>query len=367
MKQYTGCVYQEGESKRGRWTAEVQIGAVKIRYRHQQEREVREWIEAVRAGRISPRMNTLDWRDRLTQRELGNTRREQRKKRINIKDMTLKGLYDQWASVPANAKLAAAYRLIAANLIREYGDRDLLWFTKRNAATCVISFRGDENRARTASLLLTMLNYGASVGFCPMPKYDISSIRESGGVPTTALPDEAPEASPDGEVNLGGRPKVPVVQLNPDTLQVIQRFDGFCDASEATGINRKSLCSAANQGRRCRGFYFVREDRLAGFLESKRRKQAKAKPGAEPETAEVTANKAAKNAVKEETISAAAEAVGSPESERLGQDAADPARENPSPLSDFSDEQLRQELVRRGWRGRLYICLDFHQDEPKNI
>ena len=125
--------------------------------------------------------------------------------------------------------------------------------------------------------------------------------------------------------------RIAVSQLDPDTLEVVATFESMKAASEALGIkSQANLHFAVSHRSMARGYYWCAAGMEKDF-----------KPGAK----RISRKPAGENTVGSQ------ERAGAPHDRT-----SDPATR--PPLSLFSDEELKEELRRRGWRGRVYMRMD---------
>lgn len=223
------------------------------------------------------------------------------------------------------------------------------------------------------------------------------------GVPDSSeKPDEPmpePEKTAEGGKHPGGRPTKPVCQIDPDTLEVIATFDSCNAAMQATGAS--NIDRAVARVRKSAGFYWSTPDGVKTFAKRLREKQKadeqrhveaagraraiKMQKIAEQRAQAAEAEKAGQE--KAEQGNESGEAVGSTthrgqapvsqattesqspcDAQRHDQPERKPRREverMPEPkavgdkgqskvseaLAVFSDDELIEELDRRGWYG----------------
>jgi len=170
------------------------------------------------------------------------------------------------------------------------------------------------------------------------------------------------DKSDDGKKHAGGRPMKPVCQIDPDTLEVIATFDSCNAAIQATGAS--NIDRAVARVRKSAGYYWSTPDGVKDFPQRLREKQK-----ADEQRHVEAAGRA--RAVRLQKIAEkgneSGEAVGSA-SQRHNQPERKPRREverMPEPkavgdkgqskvsdaLAVFSDDELIEELDRRGWYG----------------
>lgn len=359
--------------------------------------------------------------------------------------MTLKDAYTEWAAIPENTAQAARNRsAMDSILLLKYGKSDVCEFTAFRVRKIMSEYKEVTEsikgmKIRTASILAQVLTYAASKGACLKPEFDytiVNSSKDSSTVSTTdtnpdsptkgstpknsvqqersseasqkvlgqessegAIAPEPPLRNDFGEFKkghkpwnaglhpgqFGGRKKTPVVQLHPETLQVVARFDSLHDAQIETGFY--NIDRAIQNHKMSGGYYWARPEDVDGF-EPGYKRGPKTTTWSRKKKEETNAvNKQADT--KGSTMSEENEVVGKPVSggpdkncpavgpgkpldksatEREGAipQAANAAVVERTPLSSFSDDELKGELCRRGWYSTLYQQLVFpayHHDD----
>lgn len=182
-----------------------------------------------------------------------------------------------------------------------------------------------------------------------------------------------------------GRKKIPVVQLDPETLQEVAHFEDIASAGRSTGVC--NIQRAMNDHKMSGGYYWARPEDVEGF-EPGYKRGPKTTTWSRKKKEETKA--VAKQAdTKGSRMSEENEVVGKPVSggpdkncpavcpgkpldksalERGGAmpQAANAAVVERTPLSSFTDDELKGELCRRGLYGTLYQQLVFpayHHDD----
>lgn len=283
--------------------------------------------------------------------------------------MTFKQAFTEWAAIPQNTALAARHRT-ATNLvlIKNHGDDDVrqftAFYTRKLMQDCKLT---QPMKTQAASILVHVLKYAAGKNACVMPDFDFSIAGER---PNTEIPDPsgstpkknvsqqvfgqesseesiAPEPPSKGKRHGGGRPRIPVVQVDPKTGKIVARYEGKIEAALAIGANRASVSNAIIKGHLCKGYYWfpadIKESKIKMFVAGKLAKterkknltiQDKSYPGKPPE----------------KSVS---------ERGSIMPQATNEAPTTCTSLSSFSDQELKDELCRRGWYGTLYQQLVF--------
>ena len=278
--------------------------------------------------------------------------------------MTLKQAFKEWAEIPQNTSLASRSRFAVEKvLMKEHGDDDVrqftAFYTRKLMQECKLQ---QPLKTQAASILVHVLKYAAINDACVMPDFDFSiagerqtedTIEPSGSTPVKALVQEAPKAkapeSPSmGKRHGGGRPKVPVVKVDPQTGEVLSSFNGMVEASLSVGANKSGVANAIKKGRMCKGFYWFPADtkktKIKMFIAGK-----------------VVMAVRKKISTIQDKSCPGSEAVGRQENKREGAmpQTTSEAPTTRTPLSSFSDEELKAELANRGWKGTLYKHLIF--------
>lgn len=284
--------------------------------------------------------------------------------------MTLKQAFTEWAAIPQNTALAARHRTATNSvLMKKYGDDDVrqftAFYTRKLMQDCELP---QPMKTQAASILVHVLKYAAGKNACVMPDFDFSIAGER---PNTEIPDPSgstpkknvsqqmfgqesseesitPEPPSKGKRHGGGRPRVPVVQVDPKTGKIVARYEGKIEAALSVGANRSSVATAIVKGHLCKGYYWfpadTKKSRIKMFIAGKLINSVRKK-----------------NSTKQDKSCPGNEAVGSQEIERgsaMPQTASEVSITR-TPLSSFSEEELKEELCRRGWTGTLYKHLIF--------
>ena len=280
--------------------------------------------------------------------------------------MTFKQAFTEWAAIPQNTALAARHRT-ATNLvlIKNHGDEDVrqftAFYTRKLMQDCKLT---QPMKTQAASILVHVLKYAAGKNACVMPDFDFSIAGErptkdpttptaqpeaASDVPGGEAPKaQAPEPPSKGRKHGGGRPRVPVVQVDPTNGKIVAKFGGMVEAAMSIGANRPAVANAIRKRQKCKGYYWFPADTkkseiklfIAGKLAKKGRKEKTA---------------------KQDKLIPGSEALGSQENERGSAmpQSCNEALTTRASLSSFSDEELKSELISRGWTGTLYKHLIF--------
>lgn len=277
--------------------------------------------------------------------------------------MTLKQAFTEWAAIPQNTALAARHRT-ATNLVlmKKYGDDDVrqftAFYTRKLMQDCEVS---QPMKTQAASILVHVLKYAAGKNACVKPDFDFSIAGERPNTDTTA-PAAQPEAASDvpggeapkaqapeppskGRKHGGGRPRVPVVQVDPKTGKIVARYEGNIEAALSVGANRSSVATAIVKGHLCKGYYWfpadTKKSRIKMFIAGKLINSVRKK-----------------NSTKQDSPGKLLDKSVTERGSAMPQ-ATSEAPITRTPLSSFSDEELKGELISRGWTGTLYKHLIF--------
>lgn len=210
-----------------------------------------------------------------------------------------------------------------------------------------------------------------------------TSVQEPEKKPTKA---KKPKKSAEGGKHPGGRPTKPVCQIDPDTLEVIATFDSCNAAIQATGAS--NIDRAVARVRKSAGYYWSTPDGVKTFAKRLREKQkadeqrhvAAANRAREAKMRKIAEQKAERAAESGEAIGGdtRGQAPVSSATDTASQSPCDAQRHDeperkhepkvermPEPkavgdkgqskvseaLAVFSDDELIEELDRRGWYG----------------
>lgn len=280
--------------------------------------------------------------------------------------MTFKQAFTEWAAIPQNTALAAAHRN-ATNLVllKAHGNDDVRQFTAFYTRKLMQdSELPQPMKVQAASILVHVLTYAAGKEACVKPDFDFSIAGERPAKDATtpsAQPEaasdvlggeaqkvQAPEPPSEGRKHGSGRPRVPVLQVDPTNGNIVAEFDGMIKASMSAGVNRTGVANAIKRRQKCKGYYWFTADtkksEIKLFIASKLAKKGRKE-----------------KSTKQNKSRSANEAVGGLENGRgsVTPQATTEAPTTRASLSSFSDEELKNELISRGWKGTLYKHLIF--------
>ena len=281
--------------------------------------------------------------------------------------MTLKQAFTEWAAIPQNTALAARHRTATNSvLMKKYGDDDVrqftAFYTRKLMQDCEVS---QPMKTQAASILVHVLKYAAGKNACVKPDFDFSIAGER---PNTEIPDPsgstpkknvsqqvfgqesseesiAPEPPSKGKRHGGGRPRIPVVQVDPKTGKIVARYEGKIEAALSVGANRSSVATAIVKGHLCKGYYWfpadTKKSRIKMFIAGKLINSVRKKNSTKQDSP---------GKLLDKSVTERGSAMPQATSEALT---------TRTPLSSFSDQELKNELISRGWTGTLYKHLIF--------
>lgn len=338
--------------------------------------------------------------------------------------MTLKQAFTIWSSAPKNTPLAVRSRdAVQRVLMKKWNDIDLEQFSELFCRRIFYqSTESLEMKIKAASVLVYLLQWGAGQGHCQYPPFTLSIASEEhkrackdrgeeiddeprlnrvvvstladvkARVTGTAKPEEPmvkekPEAlarrkaelkarkEPKGKKKMeekktrGKQPK-PVVQIDPETLQVIKEWPSMAEAESQLGIYH--VDKAVTKLRKAGGFYWslaadadTFRQRIDEKTQEEERKQKEQAAMMREKKAEKEHKPKGKSLVdmfydeqqlfeqmkrdrnipltRPENTPVPADTTGDGNNRNAARDA----------LEVFTDEELMAELDRRGWKGEL--------------
>lgn len=313
--------------------------------------------------------------------------------------MNLSQAYQGWQQQSQNRELYAktreAFRKAWFTLPT---NKPCSYYTKQVFGEALASTREIEsNKAKAASVMVHVLTFAnwAEPKFNPMPDFDYNDLMEytkgplaqpsdtegtgiSCDVPAQAnvtevpVPDVSPapesgttteESETKNEEDMeqkkqrGKQPK-PVAQIDPNTLQVIKVWPSMSQAANELGINHVDVAVAKLC--KCGGFYWNLADDTDTFKERLEEKQRQAVDRHKQQAAAMREKKASaqpkpkpeKNIIPPNTPVVTAEPASLAENVRLIEGFKRKYAVSDA-LAVFTDDELLEELDRRGWQGEL--------------
>ena len=297
--------------------------------------------------------------------------------------MTLKQAFTIWAYSPGNTVLAAKSRdAVQRVLMKKWNDIGLEQFTEQFCRRIFYqSTESLELKVKAASILVYVLQWGSDNGHCQRPTFTIAIAREEHerAEKDKAQPDDEPlvRVKPEAlarrkaelkarksetkteknmdEKKTRGKHARKICQIDAETLQVIKTYDSCSEGCRAAGV--KNIDRAIKRLQLAGGYYWQYPEDMATFadrLAAKRAakpqsKTAKPKPKVESDAEKQQAK------VKNNFPTAVATLAPTPKPD----DATNVTNDNQrgtaahEALEVFTDDELLEELDRRGWQGEL--------------
>ena len=280
--------------------------------------------------------------------------------------MTLKQAFTIWAYSPGNTVLAAKSReAVQRVLMKKWNDIGLEQFTEQFCRRIFYqSTESLELKVKAASILVYVLQWGSDNGPCQRPTFTLAIAREEHeraekdkGQPDDDSRDPLEgidfndetktEEDMEQKKTRGKQPK-PVAQLDAKTLQVIKVWSSRSEAERELGAC--NLDRAINRKRMSAGFFWCSPEDAEGFQPNPLSKYA---PKTQPKKQTNAEKQQAK--VKNNFPTAVATLAPTPKPD----DATDVPNDNQrgtaahEALEVFTDDELLEELDRRGWQGEL--------------
>ncbi len=254
--------------------------------------------------------------------------------------MTLKEAYTEWAKQPRN-KLAVIYRqAIEKVLLKENADIELYSFTTSFVRGILqASSECNELKAQAVSALMSIIEWGRKNGHCGRVPFGLEILSEPKEEKTEdASPEDVhPEDTHPEDVHPEDQPKYstisrPVVELSPE-LEVMRTFPS---ASECIRVTKVTSLYTFLKGHTIRkGHYYAYKDEWeSGTWKPQVSVRTKPKPSPKVRKAKPRAKAEVRAALKK--VGAAARAAVQQFN-----------------LQELSDQQLFDELKRRGFEGTL--------------
>lgn len=248
--------------------------------------------------------------------------------------MTLKQAFTIWSNMSNNIVLAAkSHTAVQRVLMKKWSDIDLEQITPTFARKVFTqSSEAQEMKAKAASILVHILNWGAENGHCKRPTFDYTIANDDEPKKTEPIPvpkaELAAREEPKKDITMEqdkttkrGRAPRPFAQIDPQTFEVIKVWPTMKEAERALGAC--NIDRAARLLRKSAGFYWSDAADAATFekrMDGKTRgfEPVQQRPAVAPKPEEQQINTAAHDA-----------------------------------LEVFTDDELLAELDRRGWQGEV--------------
>lgn len=308
--------------------------------------------------------------------------------------MTISEAFDKWAALPGNATLAANSRTAFRSVVtKPFGGVGTEQFTE---AFCRRLFAGSsdthDTKVKAASVLVHVLQWAAGLGLCKRPSFTFDIANEpvaaakeetgEGTVQATQSVAAGPVAgtsrksapSADGQPVVKGKkrhgsPPRRVTQIDAVTLEPIKEYESIREAADEVGCLPSNIHRALTYMRTAAGCYWsdaadasTFKERLAGkkfTLHSIRatkgvlKKEAMAREVSDRPLSGGAAVEALKKTIDKANQRATAAVPNAPL----------PSADTRPPLKLWSDQELYDELTRRGWEGELTKRLTLRRDE----
>lgn len=287
--------------------------------------------------------------------------------------MTLKQAFTIWAYSPGNTVLAAKSReAVQRVLMKKWNDIGLEQFTEQFCRRIFYqSTESLELKVKAASILVYVLQWGSDNGHCQRPTFTLSIAREEHerAEKDKAQPDDDSRDPLEGidfndetktkknmdEKKTRGKQARKICQIDAETLQVIKTYDSCSEGCRAAGV--KNIDRAIKRLQLAGGYYWQYPEDVATFadrLAAKRAakpqsKTAKPKPKVESDAEKQQAK------VKNNFPTAVATLAPTPKPDDAPNVTNDNQRHTAAheALEVFTDDELLEELDRRGWQGEL--------------
>ena len=154
-----------------------------------------------------------------------------------------------------------------------------------------------------------------------------------------------------------GRQPKPIVQIDPDSLQVIKEWPSMSDATKELGLCHVEV--AISKLRKAGGFYWSLAADADTFKARLEEKQRQADKRQKQQAASMREKKTLKTVIKP---SPAVQVANTPDPTPSSVTQHQPEDEQPrnaanDALESFTDDELLEELDRRGWEGELRCTL----------
>lgn len=278
--------------------------------------------------------------------------------------MTLKQAFKMWEMAPRNAVLAARSRdAVQKVLMRKWNDIELEQITERFARQIFLqSTESKEYKFKAASILVYLLQWGGDHGYCQRPTFTFEIANEPNNAqaapksePATDEPkqetsDEPKQETTDMESKKehrpSGRKARQLAQIHPDTLQVVKVWPSISEAERETGAC--NLDRVVTLLRKSAGFYWCNAEDVVTFRQRLAEKQQATVERQKQQAEKMREKKAASEQGKRDAgISTSEREQARPQGKVSQQTPA------PKAIADCTDDELLDELDRRGWVGEL--------------
>lgn len=277
--------------------------------------------------------------------------------------MTLKQAFTIWAYSPGNTVLAAKSReAVQRVLMKKWNDIGLEQFTEQFCRRIFYqSTESLELKVKAASILVYVLQWGSNNGHCQRPTFTLAIAREEHerAEKDKAQPDDDSRDPLEGidfndetkteedmeQKKTRGKQARKICQIDAETLQVIKTYDSCSEGCRAAGV--KNIDRAIKRLQLAGGYYWQYPEDVATFADRLAAKRAASKPvkhKPSPSTGD------AHHRGQSPCNSSATTHTGDSPHDSPDDQRGTAAHEA---LEVFTDDELLEELDRRGWQGEL--------------
>lgn len=277
--------------------------------------------------------------------------------------MTLKQAFTIWAYSPGNTVLAAKSReAVQRVLMKKWNDIGLEQFTEQFCRRIFYqSTESLELKVKAASILVYVLQWGSDNGHCQRPTFTLAIAREEHerAEKDKAQPDDDSRDPLEGidfndetkteedmeQKKTRGKQARKICQIDAETLQVIKTYDSCSEGCRAAGV--KNIDRAIKRLQLAGGYYWQYPEDVATFADRLAAKRAASKPvkhNPSPSTGD------AHHGGQSPCNSSATTHTGDSPHDSPDDQRGTAAHEA---LEVFTDDELLEELDRRGWQGEL--------------
>lgn len=288
--------------------------------------------------------------------------------------MTLKQAFTIWAYSPGNTVLAAKSReAVQRVLMKKWNDIGLEQFTEQFCRRIFYqSTESLELKVKAASILVYVLQWGSDNGHCQRPTFTIAIAREEHerAQKDKAQPDDDSRDPLEGidfndetkteknmdEKKTRGKQARKICQIDAETLQVIKTYDSCSEGCRAAGV--KNIDRAIKRLQLAGGYYWQYPEDVATFADRLAAKRSASKPQsktAKPKPKVESDAEKQQAKVKNNFPTAVATLAPTPKPDDAPNVTNDNQRGTAAheALEVFTDDELLEELDRRGWQGEL--------------
>lgn len=183
--------------------------------------------------------------------------------------MTLKQAFTSWSLVPENIVFSAKSRdAVNRVLMKKWGTSDLSEITSEVAFDIFAgSTEPPELRAKAASILVQVLEWGHQNGYCDAPSFTYSignAVMHQEDAKEDAKENEQPqEDMKEQKRKTRVRQSKPVVQMQSDTMDIVQVWPSVSQAEKMLAI--RNIGRAIENKRMAGGYFWCFQEDAADF------------------------------------------------------------------------------------------------------